>query len=91
MSESWPWPASLTEIYLPARNEPDLDDVPAEVLAAVTVHLVADVREILATALEPELPNSQAAGPTALAAAALRGVASSPCPPARGEGSTTRG
>jgi ATP-dependent Lon protease len=44
--------AGLTEVFLPQRNEPDLDDVPAEVLAAVTVHLVSDVREILATALE---------------------------------------
>jgi ATP-dependent Lon protease len=48
--------AGLTEVYLPARNEPDLDDVPADVLEAVTVHLVADVREILATALEPAVP-----------------------------------
>jgi ATP-dependent Lon protease len=44
--------AGLTEVYLPQRNEPDLDDVPADVLAALTVHIVADVREILATALE---------------------------------------
>ncbi|HSV41094.1 MAG TPA: endopeptidase La [Nocardioidaceae bacterium] len=44
--------AGLTEVFLPQRNEPDLDDVPAEVLAAVKVHLVSDVREILATALE---------------------------------------
>ena len=44
--------AGLTEVFLPQRNEPDLDDVPAEVRAAVTVHLVSDVREILATALE---------------------------------------
>jgi ATP-dependent Lon protease len=46
--------AGLTEVYLPARNEPDLDDVPDEVLDALTVHLVADVREILATALQDE-------------------------------------
>jgi len=45
--------AGLTEVFLPRRNEPDLDDVPAEVLAAVTVHLVSDVQEILALALEP--------------------------------------
>ncbi|WP_212999760.1 endopeptidase La [Winogradskya consettensis] len=45
--------AGLTEIYIPHRNAPDLDDVPADVLAALTVHPVADVREILATALEP--------------------------------------
>lgn len=43
--------AGLTEVYLPQRNAPDLDDVPAEVLDAVTVHLVSDVREILGTAL----------------------------------------
>ncbi|GGN84363.1 Lon protease [Actinoplanes lobatus] len=45
--------AGLTEVYLPARNEPDLDDVPADVRAALTVHIVSDVREILRTALEP--------------------------------------
>jgi ATP-dependent Lon protease len=44
--------AGLTEVYLPKRNEPDLDDVPAEVLSAVTVRLVSDVREILGSALE---------------------------------------
>jgi ATP-dependent Lon protease len=44
--------AGLTEVFLPQRNEPDLDDVPAEVLDAVTVHLVSDVREILAVAME---------------------------------------
>jgi ATP-dependent Lon protease len=44
--------AGLTEVFLPQRNEPDLDDVPAEVLEAVTVHVVSDVREILAAALE---------------------------------------
>ena len=45
--------AGLTEVFLPARNEPDLDDVPAEVLDAVTVHLVRDVRDVVARALEP--------------------------------------
>jgi ATP-dependent Lon protease len=44
--------AGLTEVFLPQRNGPDLDDVPAEVLSAVTVHLVSDVREILRAALE---------------------------------------
>jgi ATP-dependent Lon protease len=43
--------AGLTEVFLPRRNEPDLDDVPQEVLQAVTVHLVSDVREILGAAL----------------------------------------
>ncbi|HET6483498.1 MAG TPA: endopeptidase La, partial [Actinoplanes sp.] len=45
--------AGLTEVFLPQRNAPDLDDVPADVLAALTVHTVSDVREILRTALEP--------------------------------------
>ena len=44
--------AGLTEVYLPKRNEPDLDDVPAEILNDLTVHIVSDVREILAGALE---------------------------------------
>jgi ATP-dependent Lon protease len=44
--------AGLTEVFLPQRNEPDLDDVPAEVLADVTVHLVGDVLDIAAAALE---------------------------------------
>jgi ATP-dependent Lon protease len=44
--------AGLTEVFLPQRNEPDLDDVPAEVLSAVTVHLVSDVQEIVRSALE---------------------------------------
>jgi ATP-dependent Lon protease len=45
--------AGLTDIYLPQRNEPDLDDVPADVLSDLRVHIVSDVREILETALEP--------------------------------------
>jgi ATP-dependent Lon protease len=45
--------AGLTTIFLPARNEPDLDDVPADVLAALDVRLVADVADIVAAALEP--------------------------------------
>src|SRR3954467_11045531 len=53
--------AGLTEVFLPQRNEPDLDDVPAEVLEAVTVPLVSDVREILASALEPAVGETVAA------------------------------
>ena len=45
--------AGLTTIFLPARNEPDLDDVPAEVRAALDIHLVGDVADIVASALEP--------------------------------------
>ncbi|TCC19602.1 endopeptidase La [Kribbella speibonae] len=45
--------AGLTTILIPKRNEPDLDDVPASVLAELTVHPVSDVREVLELALEP--------------------------------------
>ncbi|WP_055591364.1 endopeptidase La [Peterkaempfera griseoplana] len=45
--------AGITTVLIPQRNEPDLDDVPAEVLARLTVHPVSDVREVLSLALEP--------------------------------------
>jgi ATP-dependent Lon protease len=45
--------AGITTVLIPARNEPDLDDVPEAVRAALTVHPVSDVREVLALALEP--------------------------------------
>ncbi|WP_280250387.1 S16 family serine protease, partial [Nocardia abscessus] len=45
--------AGLRTVFIPARNEPDLDDVPAEVLAALDVRPVADVADILAYAIEP--------------------------------------
>uniref|UniRef100_UPI0035CAD724 S16 family serine protease n=1 Tax=uncultured Jatrophihabitans sp. TaxID=1610747 RepID=UPI0035CAD724 len=44
--------AGLKTVFIPARNEPDLDDVPAEVLAELDVRPVGDVGEILAYALE---------------------------------------
>ena len=43
----------ITTVLIPQRNEPDLDDAPAEVLAKLDVHPVSDVREVLALALEP--------------------------------------
>ena len=45
--------AGLSTVFIPARNEPDLDDVPAEVLDALTVKPMTDVAEIVAQALEP--------------------------------------
>ncbi|MGZ4504235.1 MAG: endopeptidase La [Nocardioidaceae bacterium] len=53
--------AGLTEVFLPARNEADLDDVPADVLEDVTVHLVGDVLDIVSAALEPAAAASAAA------------------------------
>jgi len=45
--------AGLSTVFIPHRNEPDLDDVPAEVLAALDVKPMTDVAEIVALALEP--------------------------------------
>jgi ATP-dependent Lon protease len=45
--------AGITTVLIPQRNEPDLDDVPAEVLGKLDVHPVSDVRQVLELALEP--------------------------------------
>ncbi len=44
--------AGLKTVFLPARNEPDLDDVPAEVRDALDIRLVGDVADIVAVALD---------------------------------------
>jgi ATP-dependent Lon protease len=43
----------VTEVILPARNGPDLDDLPDAVREAMTIHLVDDVAQVLDLALEP--------------------------------------
>nr|BFE77770.1 hypothetical protein GCM10020093_003710 [Planobispora longispora] len=45
--------AGVTTVLIPARNEPDLDDVPQAVRDELTIHLVSDVREVLEIALAP--------------------------------------
>ena len=45
--------AGLSEVFLPQRNEADLDEVPADVREHVQVHLVGDVLDVVAGALEP--------------------------------------
>jgi len=45
--------AGLTEVILPARNAPDLDDVPADVRSEMRFHAVNTIQEVLALALEP--------------------------------------
>jgi ATP-dependent Lon protease len=45
--------AGLTEVILPERNAPDLDDVPADVRDRMTFHAVKTADEMLAVALEP--------------------------------------
>ena len=44
--------AGLTEVILPERNEPDLDDLPAEVRIQMHFHPVKSIEEVLALALE---------------------------------------
>jgi ATP-dependent Lon protease len=47
--------AGITTVLIPARNEPDLDDVPEEVRNRLTIHPVGDVRDVLRLALsQPE-------------------------------------
>jgi ATP-dependent Lon protease len=45
--------AGLTEVILPERNAPDLNDVPADVREHMTFHPVKSADEMLALALEP--------------------------------------
>jgi ATP-dependent Lon protease len=53
--------AGLTEVILPRRNGPDLDDVPEAVRNQMTFHLVDQVEEVLAIALEPAAAATTAA------------------------------
>ncbi|MDR7278723.1 endopeptidase La [Catenuloplanes atrovinosus] len=46
--------AGLTEVIIPARNEPDLDDLPAEIREQLTIHPLADVADVLEIALRPD-------------------------------------
>jgi len=52
--------AGLTEVILPERNAPDLDDVPTDVREHMRFHSVKTADEMLALALEP-LPLAKAA------------------------------
>ena len=65
--------AGLTEVIIPARNEPDLDDLPEEIRKELTVHPVGDVADVLALALrsaEVEIPADDSRPAGRLAAAA---------------------
>jgi ATP-dependent Lon protease len=57
--------AGLSTVFVPERNRPDLDDVPAELLSELDVRPVGRVTDILAEALE----NVEGAGQEAGAAA----------------------
>jgi ATP-dependent Lon protease len=43
--------AGLTEVILPVRNGPDLDDVPEDVRQAMSFHLATTVDDVLRVAL----------------------------------------
>ncbi|MFB7273116.1 endopeptidase La [Streptomyces sp. NPDC056244] len=45
--------AGITTVVIPKRNEPDLDDVPSEILDKLDIHPVTDVRQVLDLALTP--------------------------------------
>ena len=45
--------AGVSTVFIPQRNEADLDDVPADVLAALDVRPMTDVADIVALALVP--------------------------------------
>jgi len=60
--------AGLTEVIIPARNEPDLEDLPAEIRKELTVHALADVADVLSLALRPA--SAEADTPAQLLAAA---------------------
>jgi ATP-dependent Lon protease len=53
--------AGLSTVFIPQRNEPDLDDVPADVLESLEVKPMTDVAEIVALALEPAAEAAAAA------------------------------
>ncbi|MEU3953244.1 endopeptidase La [Streptomyces achromogenes] len=57
--------AGVTTVIIPKRNEPDLDDVPAEVLDKLDVHTVTDVRQVLELALAPAATGAEPAVPVA--------------------------
>jgi ATP-dependent Lon protease len=44
--------AGLTDVIIPKRNEPDLDDLPDSVREALRIHPVSDVSDVLELALE---------------------------------------
>jgi ATP-dependent Lon protease len=45
--------AGLTDVIVPERNEPDLDDIPSEIRNQIRFHVVRTVDEVLTHALEP--------------------------------------
>jgi ATP-dependent Lon protease len=55
--------AGIREVLVPARNAPDLEDVPSDVRAELKIHLIKRVDEVLPLVLEPA-SSAPAAPPT---------------------------
>ena len=51
--------AGIKQVLLPAQNERDLDDVPKDVLAELSVHFVKRVDEVLPLVLEDRPPQPE--------------------------------
>ncbi len=51
--------AGLTDVVLPKRNGPDLEDVPEEVRQKMRFHLADDITDVLGVALAPEEPGDE--------------------------------
>ncbi len=51
--------AGLTDVIVPRRNEPDLDDVPESVRAEIHMHPVSTVAEVLWLALPLDVASSE--------------------------------
>ncbi len=62
--------AGATEVILPAANEADLVDVPAEVRERLEFHLVSDLQQVLRIALTPPDPAEETDWSAALMATA---------------------
>jgi ATP-dependent Lon protease len=45
--------AGIREVLVPARNEPDLEEIPSDVRGELRVHLVKRIDEVLSLVLEP--------------------------------------
>jgi ATP-dependent Lon protease len=48
--------AGCKVVLIPHRNERDLDEIPKDILAELTIHLIKRVDEILPLVLEPPVP-----------------------------------
>ena len=54
--------AGLTTVVLPARNGPDLEDVPESVRDEMTFHLASDINEVLDVALADDAGRPRSSG-----------------------------